>query len=340
MLDQVLFHDLASRLREKLRGQVLLDVHLSDFSRWRIGGKVPLLILPACKEDILFALALIDEIPCPKIVIGDGSNLLFDSAGLNGIVIRIGPPFSHLRIEDTNVWAEAGIWVPNFVKAVGLAGLTGIEHAIGIPGTLGGLVLMNGGSQRKGIGEHLVSVSTVDMHGTVNQIPKAACEFSYRHSSLQAQQLIILEANFSFQRDNVERIRREMIEIMASRRAKFPKNYPNCGSVFLSDPKMYDVVGPPGLAIEKVGLKGERQGGAQISPLHANFIINLGNARSSDVLWLIHLMRNRVFEETGFKMDCEVRHVSPEGVMRSAHVAAEICFGETTVSGRGNVKDA
>ena len=110
-----------------------------------------------------------------------------------------------------------------------------------------------------------------------------------------------------------------MKNILASRRKKFPRKLPNCGSVFLSNPKMYDVVGPPGFAIEQAGLKGLREGNAQISPLHANFIVNLGGAKSRDVLFLIARARNDVFKRTGFKMDCEVRYVTKDGDIMQAH---------------------
>lgn len=327
MLDDVVFCNLARQLRIGMAGQVLENVNLASFSRWKIGGVVSLLVLPATVEDVVYALSLMSHVDCPKVVIGDGSNLLFDSDGIRGIVIRIGDSLSRYWISDTKVWAEAGIWVPNLVRAVGSAGLTGLEHAIGIPGTLGGLVLMNGGSQRKGVGASVESVRCVDFDGNLYQVAKDECQFSYRYSTLQARSLIILDCCLSLERGDVGQIRREMIDIMASRRAKFPKNFPNCGSVFLSDPAMYEIIGAPGLAIERVGLKGVRFGDAQISDLHANFIVNLGSATSDDVLWLINEMRNRVYEQTGFCMNTEVRYVAPDGEVRMAHEPAAERWG-------------
>jgi len=228
-----------------------------------------------------------------------------------------------MRIKGNHIWAEAGIWVPKFVRTVGCAGFAGVEHAIGIPGTLGGLIVMNGGSQRKGIGEYLSEVRCVDMKGNVITLTQADCEFSYRYSSIPSRNLAVLDTAFVLQEGDPRTIRRQLINIMASRRKKFPSKLPNCGSVFLSNPSMYDVIGPPGFAIEKVGLKGLVKGDAQISPMHANFIVNNGRAKSRDVLNLIYEMRSKVYESTGFLMDCEVRHLKSDGQLRPAHISAE-----------------
>lgn len=318
-----MFDTLASRLRQVMSGKVGRNVPLSDYSRWRIGGPAAVLIEPSSADDLAAALGELAGYSGPRIVIGDGSNLLFDDRGLDGVVIRVGRAMSRMQLDGKQAWAEAGLWVPHFARAVGCAGLSGIEHTIGIPGTLGGLVLMNGGSQRRGIGENLVSVRCMDSQGRQIVMTQEECDFSYRHSSLQDRDLIVLDATFAFKPGDAGSIRREMIAIMADRRHKFPKNLPNCGSVFLSNPSMYSKVGAPGFAIEQTGLKGLRQGNAQISPLHANFIVNLGGARSEDVLWLIHQMRSKVFQRTGFWMDCEVRHVQPDGAMQMAHLSAE-----------------
>jgi UDP-N-acetylmuramate dehydrogenase len=328
MPDRKAFSDLARKIRSSTQARVIESADLRGYSRWKIGGVASLLIEPVSADDVRRVLAVLVDMQCPKIVIGDGSNLLFDSKGLEGVVIRIGAPLSKIEIKGNTARVEAGSWVPHFARAVGCAGLSGVQHTIGIPGTVGGLILMNGGSQRKGVGENLVSVRCADMRGHVHRFTKADCAFSYRRSALQDKALVVLDADFEFARGNAADIRREMISIMAERRRKFPKNLPNCGSVFLSDPEMYGAIGTPGFAIEKAGLKGLRRGGAQISPLHANFIVNVDNASSDDVLWLIHQMRTRVHEETGFRMDCEVRHVAPDGTMRMAHGPAAEKFAD------------
>ncbi len=308
-------------------GRVSEDVDLRLFSRWRIGGRGALLVEPSSTAAAITVIRLLAESGLPKLVIGDGSNLLFDDDGFDGVIVRIGGDMSAMRINGTTVWSEAGVWMPSFVRRLARDGLEGLQHAIGIPGTLGGLVIMNGGSQRKGIGSSIVTVRGCDQSGRLFERSQQECRFRYRGSTLQDDHLVVLETDFSFAEADPAALRREMIAIMADRRRKFPKNLPNCGSVFLSDPAMYSKIGPPGAAIERVGLKGRRAGGAQISPVHANFIVNLERAMSRDVLELVHLARHSVFAATGFWMDCEVRHVAPDGTTRPAHIAAEMAIG-------------
>jgi UDP-N-acetylmuramate dehydrogenase len=304
-------------------GRVERDADLSKLSWWRIGGRADLLVEPRSPSAAQGVLRYLARAGIPRIVIGDGSNLLFDDAGLRGVVVRIGRSLNGMRVRLGTVSAGAGLYVPRFVRKLGSLGLSGLEHAIGIPGTLGGLVVMNGGSQRKSIGSVVVKVSGCDLSGEPFEHDHAACRFRYRGSRLNDDGLVVLETTLALHQGDPAAMRREMIGIMAERRRKFLKDQPNCGSVFVSDPAMYATVGPPGAAIERVGLKGARFGGAEISPRHANFIVNLGGARSADVLSLIALARDRVRAATGFAMACEVRHVSPDGRIRPAHVTAD-----------------
>jgi UDP-N-acetylmuramate dehydrogenase len=314
---------LAAELEVVSRSPVYAQAPLTQFSRWRIGGPADYLVDLRSGPAVPDTLAWLNARGIPVIVIGDGSNILFDDAGFRGVVLRIGRALHRLEIRGTAVTAEAGHFVPRFVHAVASAGLAGAEHAIGIPGTLGGLVAMNGGSRRKGIGENLTRVRGCTLTGIPFELSQAECKFRYRNSVLLETGAVVIESDFEFTPGDKAAMRKDMLSIMRERRAKFPQRLPNCGSVFVSDPAMYATVGPPGKAIEETGLKGVRRGGAQISPLHANFIVNVGNATSADVLGLIALIRQSVFDRTGFHLQCEVRHISPEGVVRPAHLAAE-----------------
>ena len=189
-------------------------------------------------------------------------------------------------------------------------GLTGAEHVCGIPGTIGGLVCMNGGSQRKGIGSALVEAVTVDETGAIGIRRPEDCGFAYRRSVFQDNGEVVAAARLRFEpveeagRTRSE-VRREMLRIMADRRRKFPQKEPNCGSVFKSNPAMYDDIGPPGAAIEKLGFKGRRIGGALCSPHHANFVVNTGAATAHDTLALITEIRDAVLASTGYEMEVE-----------------------------------
>jgi UDP-N-acetylmuramate dehydrogenase len=309
-----------AELRSLARGDLRTDVDLAAHTRWRIGGKADCCVSPGTIDACRAVVERCRTEGLRFMVIGDSSNLLFDDRGYRGVLVHIGRPLSQVDIRGGEVTVQAGAWVPAVARRVGGAGLTGIEHIVGIPGTFGGLVCMNGGSLRQGIGESIVEVSAIMPDATMLQLPASACGFAYRRSRFQQTGAIVVEAKLALAHGDVTGIRRRMIEIMASRRRRFPLKLPNCGSVFVSDPAMYQHIGPPGAAIERCGLKGTRLGNAQIAAQHANFIVNLGGASSRDVLALIDLARERVRAATGFSMDCEVRHVGPEGHVRPAHL--------------------
>ena len=187
---------------------------------------------------------------------------------------------------------------------------------------------MNGGSQRKGIGDHIKTVRTLTADGREKLYSRDDCQFRYRASIFQRINEIITEATFEFKKGDPRTIRRELLGILRSRKNKFPQKLPNCGSVFVSDPSMYDQYGPPGKVIEACGLKGTKQGGAQISPLHANFIVNNGSATAYDILHLINLIRTRVHQSTGYQMQSEAIYVGPTGKLEPAHEKAARLFAQ------------
>lgn len=301
------------------RAELARNVSLATLGRWRIGGAGDLVVTPRSAASLAATLAVIARTGVAHAVIGDGSNLLFDDAGFRGVVVRVGRAFGGFRAQgDGLVEAGAGIWAPSFVRQVIGAGLGGATHAIGIPGTLGGLVTMNGGSQRRGIGENVLAVDVIERDGSRRVMTQAELGYSYRASALQAAGAVVISARFRFEPGDRHGLRREAIAILAARRAKFPRIRANCGSVFVSDPELYARVGSPGEAIERAGLRGWAIGDAQISPDHANFIVNTGRARSADVLALIALARRRVEALTGVAMRAEVRYVSPGGGIRPA----------------------
>ncbi len=296
---------------------------MAALGRWRIGGPAALVVTPGSAASLAAVIGLLAGQPIPHAVIGDGTNLLFPDEGFGGVLVRIGRALSGFRqLDDGHVEAEAGLWVPTFVHRLIRGGLAGAVHAIGIPGTLGGLVTMNGGSQRHGIGEHVVDVDLLGRDGIVRRVAAAEMGFAYRRSRVTDEGGTILSARFRFAPGDRAALHAEARAILADRRAKFPRVRANCGSVFVSDPALYERIGPPGRAIEACGLKGLRIGQAQISPDHANFIVNLGGARAADVLALVALARTRVAAATGVAMRAEVRYLNADGTMVPAHEVA------------------
>jgi len=311
------------RLMTEEIGSVCRNEPLRSHCSWRIGGPADLLVEPHCIAHLRRILQLTRESNIPAVVIGQGTNLLFDDAGVRGVVIKIGRGMSRCRIDKNRVRAQAGIWVPQLARAVGRAGLSGMEHTIGIPGTLGGLVVMNGGSKRRSIGDLVQEVRAVDRRGRIRFLSRRDCRFSYRSSSLQASDLTVVHVELECEPGDPRRIHREMLEILRSRRRKFPRKAPSCGSVFVGDATLHERFGPPAKIIEQAGLKGLRVGGAGVSRRHANFIVNLGDGTSADVLALIRRIREIVYKRTGIWMECEVRFVSASGAVVPAHEASE-----------------
>lgn len=303
-------------------GELYRNEMLCNHSTWRIGGPAEIFAEPQNSEQLRKILQVTAEYNIPVIIIGHGTNLLFDDAGLRGLVVKIGNRMSDYSIEGKQVRALAGVWTPRITRAVGNRGLTGLEHAIGIPGTLGGLVVMNGGSKKTCIGDVIKEVHVMNRQGKTSRLSHQDCQFSYRSSALQKSDLIVTKVEMEFERGEPRAIRREMLEILRARNEKFPRKTPNCGSVFISDVQMYERFGPPGKIIEQTGLKGLSVGGAQVSHKHANFIVNLGGATSADIVELIRCILERVYDRTGIRMECEVRRVSPEGRIFPAHESA------------------
>lgn len=295
------------------------DVYLAQISQWQVGGRARLVLSPRDLDDLQALRRCFAEHNQTHLVIGATSNLLFADEGLTVPCIRIGEAMADVSVSGTEITAGAGAWVPSLARRAQQAGLEGLAHIVGIPGTVGGLICMNGGSQRKGIGTHVAEVISVDLAGQVHRRGAEGCEFAYRRSAFQTNDEIIASARLSLRRcDDPRALRREMIDIMSSRRRKFPKNEPNCGSVFVSNPAMYAEFGPPGSVIERLGFKGHQIGGALVSPLHANFIVNQGGARAKDILRLIGEIVFKAQDELGLSLLSEVRYVTPDGCITPA----------------------
>lgn len=296
-------------------GCVQTKVPLHEVSRWRIGGLADVVVSPRNSDELSRLRYWLHLRGLPSIAIGASSNLLFSDDGLHAIAIHIGEKFSQTTFRGSEVVAGAGVLAPLLARASMHNGLQGLEHICGIPGTIGGLVTMNGGSLRRYISDSICKITSIDPLG--NAINRAPCDcmFGYRTSIYRFKEEVISEVHLRLTPGNPTSIRKDMLQILKNRRNKFPRKIPNCGSVFASNPMMYASIGTPGAAIERQNLKGFRIGGAQISTQHANFIINTGGATSSEVIRLIMHCSDSVLKGTGFRMNAEVIYVTPNGDM-------------------------
>lgn len=294
------------------------NVPLSTLSTWKIGGPADFLVEPASETQIREILVFCKAEKIPNIVIGRGSNLLFHDAGLRGVVIRLDTHFSKVSVSENVIVAQSGVYIPRLARIALRHGLAGLEHMVGIPGNLGGLLTMNGGSFGQNIGDCVKRVRGITMDGEVKVFDHDDCHFDYRTSIFQSLKIVITDVELKLEKKCHELIRQDMLSVLRSRKDKFPRKEPNCGSVFKNDPGLYEKAGPPGKVIEELGLKGYRIGNAEVSRKHANFITNNGGATSKDVLSLIEKIRSRILKRYDVNLVCEVISVDTEGKLTPA----------------------
>ncbi|SJL83519.1 UDP-N-acetylmuramate dehydrogenase [Vibrio palustris] len=297
------------------------NVDLSLISNWKVGGKAKYLIDIENIEDYSKSLSFIKEKNIKALVIGKTSNLLFDSVDLNIALLRLGQSFFSIKKQDSNLIVGASTPCYSLARKAQQLGLSGLEHIVGIPATIGGLIYMNGGSKRKTISENIVSVTSIDNDGNIIERNREQCEFSYRKSIFQKiPDELILSVELKLSLDDSKKIRKENLQILRDRRKKFPRKQPSCGSVFISNPVNYKTVGPPGKIIEDLGLKGLKKNKAQISDIHANFIVNIGGANSNDILFLVKEINDKARLISGIELESEGLFVNKNGYLTPLHL--------------------
>ena len=265
---------------------------LSSITTFRCGGPADRLVTVNSREELKEALGL----PRPMIL-GNGSNVLFSDAGYRGTIIKFGPQLSKIEIDGTKVKAGAGALLAQAAKAACAHGLTGFEFATGIPGSVGGGVYMNAGAYDGSISDVLVKVKSIPQLRNYG--------LSYRHSNFMEKGAIILEAEFGLKPGVQAEIDAKVADLTQKRTSKQPLSYPSAGS-FFKRPEGYFA----GKLIQDAGLKGRSVGGAQVSELHAGFIINTGGAKSSDIIELMHIVQQEVLDRFGVQLEPEVRIIA------------------------------
>lgn len=305
---------------------IIYMVDLKNKTFWKIGGKCNFFYEVDTVEELSSALSNIKNRNKKYIVIGNGTNILFDSDGFNDAVIKLGNGFNEITLlNKQEIEVGASTWVPYLVRFLSTVGYGGIEHCVGIPATIGGLIAMNGGSQRKSISENLVKVTVLNKFGKVVVLDKENCKFSYRNSSVKNSGDVILSATLKLSEISRNENRGQLLSILQDRRRKFPRKIPNCGSVFLSSSDLFEKIGPPGYVVESLGLKGMKCGDAEISSKHGNFIVNNGSASSSDILFLIKMINQKCYEKYGYTMKAEAIYYSKNGESYTLDEAAIKC---------------
>ena len=298
----------ALRLREvidpaRVRAHEPMKLHTT----FRVGGPADLFLTPATVEEAARAIAICREYGLPMLITGNGSNLLVRDGGIRGAVLHFGRDFRAITADDTHLTAQAGALLPEVAAEAWRLGLTGMEFASGIPGSVGGAVAMNAGAYGGQMADLVECVTATTPEGDIVEYCGPDLRFGYRHSRVQDERLIVLTATLGLQRGDLAESRRLIDEYTAQRQSKQPLEKPSAGSFFKRPPGFF-----AGKLIEDAGLKGLSVGRARVSEKHAGFLVNDGGDSAADVLALADEVRRRVRERFGVELECEVRIVGED----------------------------
>lgn len=286
--------------------EIVQDEPMSRHTSFHIGGPAKRMAYPKNGEQVVLLLQFAQDCGVVPLVIGNGSNLLAPDEGLDRLVIDTSVAFHEIRVQGEGILsADCGVPLARLADTACKQGLTGLEFAHGIPGTLGGAIYMNAGAYGGEISQVLESVTALFPDEGIRTLSLEELEFGYRHSIfVEHPEVVILRAAVRLRPGDPEEIRRTMKELIERRRASQPLEYPSAGSTFKRPSNHY-----AGALIEQCGLKGLTVGGAQVSEKHAGFVINIGDATCADVLEVIHQVQKQVSVKTGVQLEPEVRIV-------------------------------
>ena len=289
-------------LREKVTGKFLDNEPMTKHTSYGIGGPARAYIVPADLEDLAAILRFAQENNISTFFAGSGSNLLVADEGFDGIVISLGKSFTRLSIEGNRIEAEVGVMLGKMVKETTKRNLTGLESMIGVPGTLGGALVMNAGAFGGEISNCLDTINIMTMNGTSKTYKQSEIDFSYRHSTFPEDEILV-SAAFTLKEKPAKEIQSQRAQASQGRKDTQPLKFRSAGSVF-KNPKP-DLAA--GYLIDQAGLKGTRRGDAEISPKHANFFVNHGQAKAADVVALIRLAKKTVQKKFNVNLELEIK---------------------------------
>lgn len=295
-----------SKLKNLVPESILyFDESMKKHTTMKVGGNAKCLVAPTNINEIVAVLKFSKENNIDVFVIGNGSNVIVDDFGIDGIVLKISNKFSNIEVNDDKITALAGASMPLVSLTAKNNGLSGLEFACGIPGTIGGGARMNAGAYGSEMSNVIEKIKYIDEDLNLKEILAKDCKFSYRHSIFSENtKNIILEVTYHLEHADKKDIEEKMEEYKNLRISKQPLEYPNSGSIFRR-PEGYFV----GKLVQDSGLKGKTIGGAQVSTKHTGFIVNIGNATCKDVKELIKFIQDTVFEKYNVKLETEVEFI-------------------------------
>ena len=276
---------------------------LSRYTTWRIGGPARYLLQPADVDDVVRGLEMARERGLPSLVLGLGSNVLVRDGGFPGMVIRMGKGLDKFEMKGATAIVGAGMPTPLLARRTAEAGFSGVERFIGIPGTVGGGIYMNAGCHGAEFAEIVTEVTVMDAKGKTRTVPRKQISYKYRSSNLG--DVIVLESKLQLGEESPAKLKELQAKLFRWRKAGTPFDLPCAGSTF-KNPGGNKTAG---MLIDEAGLKGFRMAGVQVSPMHANYFVNLGTATAAEVLRLIDHVKKTVAKKTGVELELEIKVV-------------------------------
>lgn len=283
------------------QGALIMDEPLCNHTTFRVGGKADAFLSVSDEEQLKMAVLTCKEYGVPFLILGNGSNLLVSDSGYRGMVILIGKDMADIRVEDNRIMVQAGATLAAVAQTAAKNSLGGMEFASGIPGTIGGAIVMNAGAYDGEMKMVVEKVRVLAKDNTILTFTNEELDFGYRTSRIKTEGLIVLEVTLLLQTKNQEAIYEKMNDFAARRREKQPLEYPSAGSTFKRPEGMF-----AGKLIMDAGLRGYSVGDAQVSEKHCGFVINKGNATAQDIQRLIYDVQSKVKESFEVTLEPEV----------------------------------
>ncbi|HIO41085.1 MAG TPA: UDP-N-acetylmuramate dehydrogenase [Candidatus Marinimicrobia bacterium] len=305
-------------IRKMLTSIMTFDEPLAKHTTFGIGGPADCMVFPETREELSKLLKYAYQKKISAIFIGSGSNILVWDKGFDGIVISLKKSFKNLTIKrNSQIIVEAGVMLGTMVKQAMAAEIGGLESLIGVPGTVGGALIMNAGAFGSEISKYFEEAKTMTIEGDTKSYKKGEIEFSYRHSTFPKNE-ILLEATFQCKRGKPAEILKDRKVASDGRKSNQPLKFRSAGSIFKNPSDSLAA----GYLIDKTGLKGTERGGAAISEKHANFIVNMGDATAADVLYLIKLAKKYVAKKFHINLELEVKLIGfPKSMTQDIYYA-------------------
>ena len=280
---------------------ICLQESMASHTTFRIGGLADCFVQLENTEQLIKVQKYLRQVGVPFFILGNGSNLLVSDAGFRGVILQIGPKMNRVTVEGNVIVAQAGASMAQIARTAMEHELTGMEFASGIPGTIGGGVVMNAGAYGGELSQIVTQVNVVNSEGEIMELDNETMEFGYRTSTIRNNPFTVTEVILRLEKGDRQQIRERMDELAAKRREKQPLEYPSAGSTFKRPAGHY-----AGQLIMEAGLRGFQCGGAKVSDKHCGFVINTGNATAEDVRKLIREVQARVKDQFNVDLETEV----------------------------------